>query len=315
MRYLKRDFVIDADDSSVRELLIVGIVSIKSICTLLEATLLSLTLINVLMANDFELFLRQENMSDNTISAYTYAVNDFFSRKKEITKRKLLDYKAYLMENFRPKTVNLRIQALNKYLEFTKHPRLRLKSVKVQQRSYLENVISNEDYTFLKNKLRREPNLEWYYVVRFLATTGARVSELIQIKIEHVHVGYFDIYSKGGKYRRLFIPKKLRLEAEEWVSVQGRTSGYLFLNRFGERITARGISQQLKNYASKYGMNLKVVYPHSFRHRFAKNFLEKYNDIALLADLMGHESIETTRIYLRKSSLEQQTIVDKVVTW
>ena len=267
------------------------------------------------MANDFELFLRQENMSENTISAYTYAVNDFFARKKEITKRKLLDYKEYLMENFRPKTVNLRIQALNKYLEFTKHPRLRLKSVKVQQRSYLENVISNEDYTFLKNKLHKEPNLEWYYVVRFLAATGARVSELIQIKIEHVHLGYFDIYSKCGKYRRIFIPKKLRNEAEEWVSDQGRTTGYLFLNRFGDRITARGISQQLKNYASKYGMNVKVVYPHSFRHRFAKNFLEKYNDIALLADLMGHESIETTRIYLRKSSLEQQTIVDKVVTW
>ena len=152
-------------------------------------------------------------------------------------------------------------------------------------------------------------------MVRFLAATGARVSELIQIKIEHIHVGYFDIYSKGGKYRRLFIPKKLRLEAEKWVSEQGRASGYLFLNRFGERITSRGISQQLKNYAAKYGMNLKVVYPHSFRHRFAKNFLEKYNDISLLADLMGHESIETTRIYLRKSSLEQQIIVDKVVTW
>ena len=86
-------------------------------------------------------------------------------------------------------------------------------------------------------------------------------------------------------------------------------------NGFEERITARGISQQLKNYAEKYGLNTKVVYPHSFRHRFAKNFLEKYNDIALLADLMGHESIETTRIYLRKSSMEQQSIVDKVVTW
>lgn len=72
------------------------------------------------------------------------------------------------------------------------------------------------------------------------------------------------------------------------------------LNRFGERITVRGISQQLKNYAVKYGLNPKVVYPHSFRHRFAKNFLEKFNDISLLADLMGHESIETTRIYLRK---------------
>ena len=77
----------------------------------------------------------------------------------------------------------------------------------------------------------------------------------------------------------------------------------------------RGISQQLKNYAEKYGLDKKVVYPHSFRHRYAKNFLEKYNDIALLADLMGHESIETTRIYLRRTASEQQELVDKIVTW
>ncbi|VLY11213.1 putative type I restriction-modification system S protein [Streptococcus pneumoniae] len=89
----------------------------------------------------------------------------------------------------------------------------------------------------------------------------------------------------------------------------------LFLNKFNEPITARGVAQQLKNYADKYKMNPKVIYPHSFRHLFAKNFLAKYNDIALLADLMGHESIETTRIYLRKTATEQQNIVDKIVNW
>lgn len=146
-------------------------------------------------------------------------------------------------------------------------------------------------------------------VVWYLAATGARVSELIQIKIEHVELGYFDLYTKGGKLRRLYIPKKLRTETIEWLEETNRSSGYLFLNRYGERITTRGISQQLKNYADKYGLDKKVVYPHSFRHRYAKNFLEKYNDIALLADLMGHESIETTRIYLRRTASEQQALV------
>ncbi len=167
----------------------------------------------------------------------------------------------------------------------------------------------------MKKKLKKEDNQEWYFVVRFLAATGARVSELIQIKVEHVNVGYFDLYSKGGKTRRLFIPKTLRTEAQQWLADIKRETGYVFLNRFGERITTRGISQQLKNYAEKYGLNPKVVYPHSFRHRYAKNFLEKFNDISLLADLMGHESIETTRIYLRRSSTEQQEIVDKIITW
>ncbi len=124
-----------------------------------------------------------------------------------------------------------------------------------------------------------------------------------------------DLYSKGGKIRRLYIPKNLRTEAAKWLREIGLTSGYIFLNRFGQRITTRGIASQLKHFAEKYGMNKEVVYPHSFRHRFAKNFLDRFNDLALLADLMGHESIETTRIYLRRTASEQQKIVDKVVNW
>ena len=269
------------------------------------------------MKNDktFEAFLRRTNLSENTIEVYLWTVKYFEEHYDGITKENLLAYKGYLMEQFKPKTVNLRIQAMNKYLTYLGKDSLRIKSVKVQQKNFLENVISNADYNFLKKQLKKDGNMEWYFVVWYLAATGARVSELIRIKIEHVDIGYFDLYSKGGKLRRLYIPKKLRDETKEWLKKTGRTSGYLFLNRFGERITARGISQQLKNYAEKYGLDKKVVYPHSFRHRYAKNFLEKYNDIALLADLMGHESIETTRIYLRKTASEQQAIVDKIVTW
>ena len=101
---------------------------------------------------DFETYLRQGNMAENTVAAYLYAVKEYYTRHKELNKRNLLVYKTYLIETFKPKTVNLRIQALNKYLECKGKSRLRLKSVKVQQRSYLENVISNADYTFLKKK-------------------------------------------------------------------------------------------------------------------------------------------------------------------
>lgn len=270
---------------------------------------------NYMTEETFEMLLVQANMARNTVAAYMYAVREYYKRHKELNKRNLLVYKTYLIETYKPKTVNLRIQAINKYLEYMGKQKLRLKSIKVQQRSYLENVITNADYQFLKKKLKMEDNLTWYFVVRFLAATGARVSELIQLKVEHIYLGYYDIYTKGGKIRRIYIPKLLKQEAIVWLEEQKRSSGYIFLNRFGERITTRGISQQLKNYANKYGMNEKVVYPHSFRHRFAKNFLEKFNDISLLADLMGHESIETTRIYLRRSSSEQQAIIDKIITW
>ena len=267
------------------------------------------------MLQKYEALLRRGNMSEHSVSAYMYAVRFYLEHYSAIDKKNLLAYKGFLLENYKPKTVNLRIQAINKFLQMLKKERLCLKAVKVQQKNFLENVISNADYNFLKNQLKKDGNLAWYFVVRYLAATGARVSELIQIKIEHVQLGYFDLYTKGGKIRRLYIPKILQRETLEYLKEQQRFSGYLFLNRFGVRISVRGISQQLKNYAEKYGINKKVVYPHSFRHRYAKNFLEKFSDIALLADLMGHESIETTRIYLRRTASEQRAIVDKVVTW
>ena len=220
-----------------------------------------------------------------------------------------------LVEKYKAKTVNLRIQGINKYLEFIKRDKDKLKFVKIQQKSYLENVISNADYEFFKNQLKKDKNYDWYFVVRFLGATGARVSELLQIKVEHVKMGYIDLYTKGGKIRRIYIAKRLQNEAINWLESKQKDSGYIFCNKRGERLTTRGIAHQLKELAIKYKMNPLVIYPHSFRHRFAKNFLDKYNDLALLADLMGHESIETTRIYLRRTREEQQEIVNKVITW
>ena len=267
------------------------------------------------MLTKFKRFLDKQNLSTNTVTSYLWTVRYFLSNYGEVTKKNLLSYKGYLVEKFKPQTVNLRLQGMNKYLEFLKLDKFKMKFVKVQQKNFLENVISNADYKFLKTKLKADGYYDWYFVVWFLTATGARVSELVQIKAEHVQLGYLDIYSKGGKLRRLYIPKNLRTEAVKWLEKRNQTSGYLFLNRFGQRITTRGIAQQLKHFAEMYGLNRDVVYPHSFRHRFAKNFLDRFNDIALLADLMGHESIETTRIYLRRTASEQRAIVDKIVNW
>ena len=264
---------------------------------------------------EFKNFLLHQNLSKNTIESYTTAVDIYLKDFGEITKQNLLAFKAVLVDKYKGKTVNLRIQGINKYLEFLGKDKLKLKYIKIQQKTYLENVISDADYEFFKTKLLKDENYEWYFVIRFLAATGARVSELIQFKFEHLSRGFIDLYTKSGKIRRIFIPKILRTKATEYYSSINRSDGYLFLNKEGKQITTRGIAHQLKALAEKYKMNLKVVYPHSFRHRFAKNFLDKRKDIALLADLMGHESIETTRIYLRKTSEEQQEIVDKLVDW
>lgn len=267
------------------------------------------------MTEKYIKYLKNSNLAENTISSYLYALKAFETQYGEVNKQTIKAYKIYLIENYKPKTVNLRLRAINCYLESIKKPQWKQSFVRVQQKSFLENVISEADYKYLKTRLKRDKEMFWYFVVRFLAATGARISELIQIKVEHVRLGYLDLYSKGGKLRRIYIPLALQKEATSWLEVNNKTSGFLFLNRYGERITTRGISGQLKKFAKRYKINPAVVYPHSFRHRFAKSFLERFNDIAFLADLMGHESIETTRIYLRKTATEQRTIVDKVIDW
>ena len=263
----------------------------------------------------FTQWLHDANLSQNTVLAYEKAVEGFYRQHARLTKDNLLSYREYLIANFAPKTVNLLIQGLNKYLTFLGKPDLRLKTILIPRKTFVDNVISLEDYLFLKNQLRAEQNMQWYFVVRYLAATGARVSELVQIKIEHIPSGHVDIYAKGGKLRRLYIPTELGQETLRWLKECHRETGYLFINRYGNRISTRGIYWQLKKYGERYGLNPQVVYPHSFRHMYAKAFLRKQNDLSLLADLLGHESIETTRIYLRQSATEQHDMIDRIVTW
>lgn len=267
------------------------------------------------MIDTFKAYLDKTNLSENSKSAYLFALRRFIERYGSVTRAGLTQYKIWLVDNFKPQTVNLRLRGMNCYLESIGKEKWKLSFVKVQQKPFLENVISEADYLYFKKRLKEDGELFWYFVIRFLAATGARVSELIQIKVEHIKIGYLDLYSKGGKLRRIYIPKVLQTEALAWLTKKRQDSGFIFLNQRGSRITTRGISGELKKYAIKYGIDPKVVYPHSFRHRFAKSFLDRCNDIAFLADLMGHESIETTRIYLRKTATEQREIVDTIVDW
>lgn len=267
------------------------------------------------MIKEFERHLRGSNLSENTISSYMFAVRQYQEQYAEVTLKNLKAYKVWLIESYKPKTVNLRLRAINCYLESIGREKWKQPFVRVQQKAFLENVISEADYEYFKTSLKNEDEMFWYFVIRFLAATGARVSELIQIKVEHIKRGHLDLYSKGGKLRRIYIPKALQDEALSWLAEKNQESGFIFLNKYGERITTRGISGQLKKLAVKYNIDPAVVYPHSFRHRFAKSFLERCNDIAFLADLMGHESIETTRIYLRKTSTEQREIIDNIIDW
>ena len=263
----------------------------------------------------FKLLLREKDFAHYTVETYSYAVRDFMERYGTLNRQELSAYRTFLIDNYKPSTVNLRILSMNKYLDAVGLRKLQMKTIKMPKESFLDRIISMEDYRRFKEALRNEPDRRWYFVVWFLAATGARISELVRFKVEDVRAGYIDILSKGGRMRRLFLPEVLRQEASEWLEEEGRLDGYLFLNAHHVPLTSRGISLRLKEYARKHGVDPGLVHPHAFRHLFAESFLEKNSDIALLADLMGHNSIETTRIYLQQSSREQGRMVNRIVDW
>lgn len=263
----------------------------------------------------FTTYLDSRNMSDNTIQSYTFALRQFFSLYPEVSFSNMKLYKLFLLEHYKPQTVNLRIRALNSFIEFQKLNPGRIPMVRIQQKNYFDNVISKADYEYLKACLLRDGKYSYYFLIRFMAATGARVSEVVQIEAEDIYAGYKDIYSKGNKVHRIYIPKSLQRDTVKWLKTLHKEHGPIFLNRFGRPISPGGIRSQLKTVANIYGMTPEVVHPHSFRHRFAKSFIEQCSDIALLSDLLGHANLETTRIYLRRSSSEQYEIVNRIVNW
>lgn len=263
---------------------------------------------------NFENYLWERELAPNTIKGYINHISKYFDRYDEITKSNLIEWKRNLLESMKPKSVNHYITAMSEYLKFIGRPDLVLKKVKVQTQSAIENVISLEEFEKLLNCLKKDGKMKMYYICLFLGKTGARVSELRQFKKKDMLRGYAEIPTKG-KIRRVYFCDSLRSKDVYRFFNELKDDDFLFQNRFGKQITARGIAQQLINYAHKYGINEKVMHPHSFRHFFAIEFLKHDNDISLLADLMGHSSINTTAIYLRLSKEQQIDRLNKAMNF
>lgn len=268
------------------------------------------------MIIEYEKYLRKAEMAENTIRSYTGTIRNFLKVYESINRNNVLNYKEYLISIFKPTTVNNRIYGLNHFLHFIKKDNLKLKTVRVQQKLFLDNVISNADYRKLIRNLRRDERTKWYMIIRTMACTGARISEVISFQVEDVYTGYVELYAKGNKLRRIYFPKVVQTELIRWLEEDGRREGAVFLNKNGITISANGIAAMLKKFAVEYKIDPKVMHPHAFRHRFALNFLSKKpNEIILLADLLGHSNINTTRIYTRRTAQEQYRIINSVVDW
>ncbi len=261
---------------------------------------------------EFRQYLIYLERSQNTIDSYLAAVRVFYKRYDEITKENMIKFKQWLIEEYKPRTAALRCVAMNVFCDFAGKSDCKVKGVKMQRNATVENVISLGEYKRFLRGLAGDEQWKVYYMIKFLAGTGCRASELAKLKKSCLGSGVFTLWTKG-KIRTIIIPKQLIEESKEYFDTVD--SEYLFPNRNGEQITSRGIASQIKKYGRRYNIRDEVLHPHAFRHLFAILFLKQNKNIALLSDVLGHESLNTTAIYLRLSAEEQKRQIDQTVKW
>lgn len=258
----------------------------------------------------FELYLLEQEKAENTIYAHLFSVASFMLFSGDLSKVELIKFKKYLMDKYKPETVNLRISGLNNFLIFKGKGEYKLSILKSAKKPFTDGIITTAEYQQLIN-FTKFKNLKLYFIIKFLAMTGARISELIRFTKQDLERGYAEMHTKG-KHRRINIPKSLR---EECAGFFEEHSHYLFINKYGSRLTERGVAALLKDYAERAGVNKEVVHPHNFRHFFAIQFLKNNSNIALLADLLGHSNVNITALYLRMSREQQRKELDEAVNW
>ena len=269
---------------------------------------------NKKLLNDFIICLTDNNdYSPHTVDLYYTSMKKFFEYANEVNMDNCRRFiKMLEEEKFAPATIRLRITALERFSKWMKKP-IELNRPKMKRKLDTNNIPTEDEYNRLLEYLKTKSNQDYYYFVKVMGTTGARLSEFLQFTWEDIAAGEVTLRGKGNKYRRFFFQKQLRQEAMAYMKENGKT-GLLAVGKFGP-LTQRGFSQNLKAWGKRCGIDSKKMHAHAFRHFFAKMFLKKNKDVIQLADLLGHGSVDTTRIYLQKSYDEQKRDFNKDVTW
>ena len=250
----------------------------------------------------FKKYLREEEKSENTIEKYLRDVRAFaeYLSGAEITKETVIAYKNKLLsENYAVRSMNSMLASLNSLFLFLGWADLKVKSIKLQRQIYCpeEKDLTKAEYMRLVNAAKQKGNERLNLILQTICGTGIRVSELQYITVEAVKNGEA-IVSLKGKTRSVFIVKELQKKLLRYAAEQGIKSGAIFITRTGRPISRTNIWREMKGLCEQAGVNPQKVFPHNLRHLFARVFYGIEKDIAKLADILGHSSINTTRIYI-----------------
>ena len=262
------------------------------------------------LISEFSRYLKSEEKSQNTLEKYLRDANAFagFLNGSQVTKEKVITYKNKLLsENYAVRSVNSVLASLNSLFSFLGWQDCKVKSVKLQRQIYCseEKELSKEEYARLCRAAEKKHNERLNLIIQTICGTGIRVSELKYITVEAVKCGEA-VVSLKGKTRSVFIVKELRKKLLRYIAEQNIQSGSIFVTRTGKPISRTNIWREMKSLCDDAGIDPKKVFPHNLRHLFARAFYGIEKDIAKLADILGHSSIETTRIYIISTGAEHR---------
>ena len=271
-------------------------------------------ILNEKRIQSFQQYLNREEKSRATVEKYLRDVRAFavYVGAKVVTKEMVMEYKKYLQkEEYAVRSINSMLASLNSLLDFLGWSDCRVKSMKQQKQTYCaeEKELSKAEYLRLLEAAKKKPQLQ--LVMQTICGTGIRVSELQFFTVEEVKQGEVVVNCKG-KTRTILIPGKLRKLLLDYAKKEEIRSGVIFISRNGKPLNRSCIWAQMKELCKDAGVNSSKVFPHNLRKLFARTFYGIEKDIAKLADILGHSSIDTTRIYIMTTGTEHRKKIERL---
>ena len=245
-------------------------------------------------------YLIEEEKSEVTVEKYVRDVKTFYvwTEGRELTKSLVLEYKARLVEEYSPATVNSVIAALNGFFAYNEWYGLRVKSLKLQRQLFCqsEKELTKREYERLLKAASEEHNERLNLIMQTICSSGIRVSELRYVTVSAVKQGQAQVKLKG-KIRIVMFTKELCKMLKRYIAKQGITEGCVFVTRTGKPVDRHSVWKAMKRLCESAGVAPEKVFPHNLRHLFARTFYGIQKDIVRLADILGHSSVNTTRVY------------------
>ena len=256
------------------------------------------------MIEDFQEYLQNEEKSTATIEKYIRDMRAFcaWTRGEEFGKTLVLGYKEHLKETYKTTSINSMLSSLNSFFDFLDWTDCKVKTIKVQKQIFYEEnkELTKAEYERLLKTAQSRSNQRLYYIMQTICSTGIRISELKYITVEAVRAGRAEVHSKG-KYRTIILPKALCSVLKRYIKNQYLKRGSIFVTKSGKTMNRTNIWAEMKRLCEEANVDEAKVFPHNLRHLFARTYYSLQKDIVRLADILGHSSVNTTRIYTIES--------------